>query len=101
MRGAVSVSLHKTSVKAVTFDLWETLLLERDGDVSRRILARCNNLEKVLKNFGVEISVEQLDLLLKSMSSWLVRVWETNKDVTHLDQIRFITKTAFKNLIVS
>ncbi|MCK4953544.1 HAD family hydrolase, partial [Candidatus Bathyarchaeota archaeon] len=93
------MSLNKTSVKAVTFDLWETLLLEKDGDNSRRILARCKNLEKILDKFGVKISVMQLDQTLKAMSSWLVSVWETNKDVTHLDQIRFIIKTALKKSV--
>lgn len=99
MRGVVTLSLNKTRVKAVTFDLWETLLLERDGDNSRRILARCKNLEKALDKFGIKISVMQLDLILKAMSSWLVSVWDTNKDVTHLDQIRFIIKTALKNSV--
>ena len=99
MRGVVTLSLNKTSVKAVTFDLWETLLLEKDGDNSRRILARCNNLEKILDKFGVKISVMQLDQTLKAMSSWLVSVWDTNKDVTHLDQIRFIIKTALKKSV--
>jgi len=81
------------SIKAVTFDLWETLLLERSGDNSRRMLARCKNISKTLTRFGVEVSEDKISLALKEMALWLISIWETNKDVTHLDQIRFIIKT--------
>lgn len=88
-----------TRIKAVTFDLWQTLLLERDGDNSRRILARSKNLEKILQKFGIKTSIKQLISVIKAMSPWLVSIWETNKDVTHLDQLRFIVKTASKSLV--
>ena len=83
----------------VSFDLWETLLLETDGADSRRILARCQNLSETLNKFGVQFSVEQLLSALKVMVPWLVKIWETNCDVTHLDQIRFIINTASKGSV--
>ena len=86
------------NIKAVTFDLWETLLLERSGDNSRRMLARCKNLSKILTRFG-EVSENQIGLALKEMALWLISIWETNKDVTHLDQIRFIIKASGKGSV--
>jgi len=83
---------HKRCIKAVTFDLWETLLLERNGWGARRAFARCKNLADALKMFGVEVSVEKLSLTLKETVSSLLKVWDTNKDVTHLDQIRLVVK---------
>lgn len=84
--------LHKRWVKAVTFDLWETLLLERDGYDTRRSSARCRNLANAFKMLGVKVSVEKIDFALKETISSLLKVWDTNKDVTHLDQIRLILK---------
>lgn len=84
----------KPSIKAVTFDVWETLLLERDGADSQRRIARCRSLSKVLEKHGVTISVDRLLSALKVLSSWLVTIWETDRDVTCLDQIQFIIKIA-------
>lgn len=83
---------HKRRIKAVTFDLWETLLLERDGYGKRRSFARCRNLADAFKMLGVEVSVEKVDFALKEMISSLLKVWDSNRDVTHLDQIRLIVK---------
>lgn len=93
------MSTGKPGIKAVTFDLWETLLLERNGDSSRRILARSKNLAKVLNKYGAEVSVKNLVSALKSMPPWLVSIWKTDNDVTHLEQIRFIVNTASKGSV--
>lgn len=84
----------KPEIKAVTLDLWETLLLERDGANEQRNLIRCRNLARALSKFGVKISVDRLISVLKAMTPWLLTVWEKNREVTHLDQIRFIIKAA-------
>lgn len=84
----------------MTFDLWETLLLERDGASLQRNLIRCSNLSRVLMEFGAHISTEQLLSTMKTMSSWLVGVWKTDKEVTHLDQIRFIIEKASSGSVV-
>jgi putative hydrolase of the HAD superfamily len=93
------LTVGKPSIKAVTFDLWETLLFEKNGWNLRRTDARCENLAKALDKFGVKISVEQLALAFKKMASWLESVWEMNCEVTHLDQIRFIIKAVSNGLV--
>ncbi|HIE18625.1 TPA: hypothetical protein EYP75_02765, partial [Candidatus Bathyarchaeota archaeon] len=85
---------YKPKIKAVTLDLWETLLLEWDGANEQRTLIRCRNLARALSKFGVQISIDQLISALKAMSPWLLSVWEKNREVTHLDQIRFIVEAA-------
>jgi putative hydrolase of the HAD superfamily len=101
MRGNEGVTLNvgKPSIKAVTFDLWETLLFEKNGWNSRRTNARCESIAQTLDKLGVKIPVEHLALAFKKMTSWLEGVWEMNNEVTHLDQIRFIIKTASKGSI--
>ena len=81
-------------VKAVTLDLWETLLLEREGDSKQRNMMRCDSLSRALKEIGLHISNRQFALALKEMSAWLASFWEVEKEVTHSDQIRFLIKSA-------
>lgn len=82
------------SIKAVTFDIWETLLLENDGDNQKRNITRCMNLAEILREFGVTVTIEQLLSLLRNMSSWLKSTWETNRDLKHIDQLRYIVNIA-------
>jgi putative hydrolase of the HAD superfamily len=80
----------------VTFDLWETLLFEKDGASLHRSARRCENLAKALGRFGLEFSAGQVDLALKETVSSLLPLWEGNKDVTTLDQLRLVVKSASK-----
>jgi FMN phosphatase YigB (HAD superfamily) len=83
---------EKPIVKAVTFDLWETLLFERDGSDSQRRAVRCRNLVRALNRVSVKVSAEQVELALNETISWLLKIWDKNKDVTHLDQIDLFLK---------
>lgn len=87
------------AIKAVTFDLWETLIVEKNGWNKRRTNARCLNLSQALDEIGVRIPVDQLTFAFKKMTSWLASIWNLNKEVTHLDQILFIIKTASRGSI--
>jgi putative hydrolase of the HAD superfamily len=83
-------------IKAVTFDVWETLLFEKDGASDRRSARRCENLAKALGRFGLEVSARQVDLAVKETVSSLLPLWEGNKDVTTLDQLRLVVESASK-----
>ncbi|NWG10586.1 HAD family hydrolase [Candidatus Bathyarchaeota archaeon] len=89
----------KNSVKAVTFDLWETLFFERDGWHQKRMNTRCQSLAQALNKLGEKIDAERLASAFTAMTQWLENVWENNREVTHHDQIQFIIKTATKNTI--
>ena len=85
---------HAQNIKAVTFDLWETLLFEKDGASVKRTTARCRNLGQTLNRFGVQVSVAQVKNALDKTISSLLEKWDKNEDVTHENQIQLI----FKNL---
>jgi HAD superfamily hydrolase (TIGR01509 family) len=70
------------------------VLLERNGDNTRRNLARSKNLAGALKRLGAKISVDKLDTAIDAMVPWLTSIWKTDRDITHLDQIRFIVRKA-------
>jgi HAD superfamily hydrolase (TIGR01509 family) len=86
------VASAKKRIKAVTFDLWQTLLLERDGASERRSSARCNSVARTLNRFGLTVSAEQVNVAMKDTVDSLVKVWDSNRDVSHLGQLRLIVK---------
>ncbi len=79
-------------IRAVTFDLWETLLFERHGANSERTKVRCRNIAKTLDEFGIRVSSEEVNLAMKKTISSLLTIWEENKDVDHLTQVQLIIK---------
>jgi len=93
------LSKQKRNINAVTFDLWETLLLETDGANARRTDARCEELRQTLDKLGVKIPATRIESALKQTMLTLLDVWETNKDVACQDQIRSIIKSASNDSI--
>jgi putative hydrolase of the HAD superfamily len=93
------LSKQKRNINAVTFDLWETLLLETDGANARRTDARCEELRQTLDKLGVKVPATRIESALKQTMLTLVDVWETNKDVACQDQIRSIIKSASNDSI--
>lgn len=87
-----TTKLHtsKPRVKAVTFDLWETLLFEKDGYSIQRSDARCTNLAKALNTIGIKISKEHVAQAFDKAVSSLVDIWKTDKDVSHMEQLKLI-----------
>jgi putative hydrolase of the HAD superfamily len=90
----------RSVIKAVTFDLWETLLFERDGSNSQRRAIRCSSISQALNKLGFSTSVSDVERALNETMSSLVQVWNKNEDVPHLDQIRLLVKYASKGKIV-
>ena len=88
------MNAHNTNLKAVTFDLWETLLFESDGASANRSATRCRNVANTLNKLGVNISTEKTTKAINETINTLLRIWDQNKDITHLDQLRYIVKFA-------
>jgi len=83
-----------SSVKAVSLDVWETLLFERDGFDAERHRIRCANLSRVLEKHGVSVPIGKMQRALDSMHPWFREVWGRDEDVTHHDQLEFIVRAA-------
>lgn len=84
-------------IKAVTFDLWETLLFEKEGANAQRTAARCRNLAQTLTKLGMNTSVEQVNHALNKTIKLLLNVWNENKDLTHTDQLQSIIRHVSKD----
>ena len=82
----------KQCIKAVTFDLWETLLFEKDGASAQRTMARCKNLTNAFNKFGLDVSTEQVFSAMNETVNSLLKVWDNNIDITHAEQLNLIIK---------
>jgi putative hydrolase of the HAD superfamily len=82
----------KQCIKAVTFDLWETLLFEKDGASAQRTIARCKNLANAFNKFGLGVSTEQVSSAMNETVNSLLEVWDANRDITHVAQLNLIIK---------
>ena len=87
------------NIKAVTFDLWATLLLEENGADARRMKARCNNITKVLNGFGFDVSIQQVSTALAATTPSLLKIWELNRDVTTQEQIKLIVDNILRGMV--
>jgi putative hydrolase of the HAD superfamily len=76
------------SIRAVTFDLWETLLLEWNGASDKRSLARQRHVTKILNKLGLKTTQRQVTKAESKTVDWLLRIWNRNRDVSHIDQLR-------------
>jgi putative hydrolase of the HAD superfamily len=90
--GVVLLSPDKSCIKAVAFDLWETLLFERDGASGRRSASRCRSVAETFNKFGVRVSLEQAESALKQVIASLLEVWDRNEDVNHMEQLELLVK---------
>jgi len=86
------VHANECNIKAVTFDLWETLLFEEDGANAQRTAARCRNLAQSLTKLGMNTSVKQATYALNKTIISLLKAWNENKDLTHTDQLQSIIR---------
>ena len=92
----VGLNTEKSAVKAVTFDLWETLLFEENGSDLQRTAIRCRRLTQVLARSGLNVSAKDVEVAFKETISSLIKIWDKNKDIPHLDMIRIFLRYASK-----
>jgi len=82
----------KQCVKAVTLDLWETLLFEKDGASNRRSATRFRDVADAFSRFGVHVSAEQVESAMKHAIASLLDVWNRNEDVSHVEQLELLVQ---------
>jgi putative hydrolase of the HAD superfamily len=83
---------REKNIRAVTFDLWETLLFSKNGSDSQRTAVRCSRVAEAFGRLGVQVSVEQVDSAVKQVMSWLLGVWDGNEDVSHVEQLELLVR---------
>ncbi len=80
--------------QVVTFDLWETLLLDEPEVERRRVELRCEQLRDVLSKQGVEVTVQDVKRGHDQSTSWLMESWKTWREVPTLEHVKYVVKAA-------
>ncbi len=85
----------------VTFDLWETLLLDKPELDDARNRMRYEGLHKALLDSGIQIGLEGLKKGYEASSFQLQAIWRGNKELSTIEQIRVIMSAAELDFSVS
>lgn len=96
----VPLNAKKTTIKAVTFDLWNTLLFESDDASATRAATRAKNVAEALHGLGLDASVDQVTSAVNKTINSLLRTWGRNKDVTHVEQLHMLVGHAFDGKVI-
>ena len=78
-------------IKAVTFDLWHTIIYEPDDAYMQRTrMIRMRNTWRTLKELGHKISYEEVKVGFHHHDFSLEDVWSADKDVSERTQLRML-----------
>ncbi len=79
-------------IKAVTFDLWHTLLTESSANYSEKLNEyRTTRTHSALKSCGHGISYEDVKMAYMESGKELKELWKSEMDVSITDQLKILT----------
>ena len=83
----------------VTFDLWETLLIDRHELDRDRERMRCEGLHQVLSSLDIEVPLDSLQRAYEESTLQFQDIWRRNESISVIDQIRMIIRAAVGNAV--
>jgi len=77
-------------LKAVTFDCWQTLILERPEGLRQAREGRVRGLQEALARAGIATEVAAVDSAYDAVGERLQRIWAMQQDVGSPGQVRLL-----------
>jgi len=77
-------------LKAVTFDLWQTLILDTPEGLRHARTNRVRGIREILAREGHVVRVEAVDQAYEAVSDRLEEIWATGRDVGSRGQVRLL-----------
>jgi len=77
-------------LKAVTFDLWQTLILDTPEGLRRAREGRVRGVQEVLAREGILVDVAAVDRAYDAVGERLQGIWAAHRDVGSRGQVRFL-----------
>jgi putative hydrolase of the HAD superfamily len=77
-------------LKAVTFDLWQTLLLDTPEGLRRARAGRIRGIHELLTRQGIAVARDAVGLAYDAVGPRLENVWATRQDVGSHGQVRLL-----------
>ena len=78
----------------VTFDLWETLIVDEPERDDIRIQMRCEALHKAFATLGLQLPYDDVKRGYEESAPRLQEIWAHNEDVSTIEQIKLIIELA-------
>lgn len=78
----------------VSFDLWETIILDEPERDTARSRMRYEGLQQSLTDLGVQLSLEDLKRAYEESAQRLQEIWRRNAEVPTIEQVRLIIELA-------
>lgn len=79
-------------IKAITFDLWQTLISEKPEEEEMRRGIRFSRMLAVLNGAGYHPALDSLKAAYRASGEWLKEVWKQDRDVSTHEQVEFIVR---------
>ena len=76
--------------KAVTFDLWQTLILDTPEGLRRARAERLLRIQEVLSRQGLLVGAAALDHAYEAVGQRLENLWASQRDVGSRGQVRWL-----------
>jgi putative hydrolase of the HAD superfamily len=80
-------------LKAVTFDLWQTLILDTPEGLRQARAGRVRGLQDVLASHGIAVDMAAVDRAYGAVDVTLQKVWATQRDVGSRGQVRMLLES--------
>lgn len=75
-------------IQAVTFDLWQTLILETPEDLRRAGRLRISGVRAILKERGYDVPSTELERAYEVVGRRLEGIWRNHVDISPLEQVQ-------------
>jgi putative hydrolase of the HAD superfamily len=80
-------------LRAVTFDMWQTLILDTPEGLRRARADRVRGIQAVLSRYGIPVELSDVDRAYDGAGVLLEGVWRTHRDVGSRGQVRFLLES--------
>jgi putative hydrolase of the HAD superfamily len=77
-------------LRAVTFDLWQTLILDRPEGLRQARAGRVQGMHDVLVRRGHALSVDEVERAYDAVGEHLETLWKTQRDIGTRGQVRLL-----------
>ncbi len=77
-------------VNAVTFDLWQTLILDRPEGLRQARAGRVQGIHDILTEHGHAVQLADVDRAYDAVGKHLEDLWKTQRDIGTRDQVRIL-----------
>jgi len=78
----------------VTFDLWQTLIFDKPEEDQVRGKKRCEGLQRVLSDFGIVLSLGDLQRAHEESALQFQAIWRRDGHISTMNQIQLIVQIA-------